>query len=90
MATILGGTGADTLDFNSSVQYATILGGTDTASKIDAATTVDDSTVRGGTGADTLIVTGIYHICSARRWSGADEFTFTTGSYWIQHLCRCR
>ena len=45
MSTILGGTGADTLDFNATVQYATILGGTDAASQIDFSTTVDDSTV---------------------------------------------
>ena len=80
MATILGGTGADTLDFDGTVQYATILGGTDTASKIDFATTVDDSSVRGGTGADTLGITGIYQNSLIAGGGGADEFTFTTGS----------
>ena len=80
MATILGGTGADTLDFNSTVQYATILGGTDTASLIDFASTVDDSTVRGGSGADTLGVTGIYQNSLFAGGAGADSFTFTTGS----------
>ena len=59
MATILGGTGADTLDFSTSVQYA-ILGGTDSAGRLVFDTTVDDSTVRGGSGADTLTVTGIH------------------------------
>ena len=37
MATILGGTGADTLDFNNEVAYATVLGGTDGAELIEAA-----------------------------------------------------
>ena len=58
MATVLGGTGADTLDFNklfSTPPSLAVL----ILSLIDFATTVDDSTIRGGTGADTLTVTGV-------------------------------
>ena len=38
LTTILGGTGADTLDFNGVISYAIVLGGTDTASLINATT----------------------------------------------------
>ena len=73
MATILGGTGADTLDFNASVKYATILGGTDSANDIDFASTVDEVTVRGGTGIDTLGVTGKYTSSLFAGGEGADD-----------------
>ena len=52
MATILGGTGSDTLDFNSTIQNATVLGGSDTLGLIDVEQLMS-STVRGGTGATT-------------------------------------
>ena len=80
MATILGGTGADTLDFNGTVQHATILGGTDAANTFNFSTTVDDSTIRGGTGADSLTVTGVASNALFAGGAAADEFTFSSGS----------
>ena len=78
MTTVLGGAGADTLDFNSSIQYATILGG-DAANRIDAGSTVDESTLRGGSGADSLIVTGKGTSALLAGGAAADIFTITTG-----------
>ena len=79
MATILGGSGADTLDFNSTVQYATVLGG-EGVSTFDFASTVDDSTIRGGSGADTLGVTGVASNAVFAGGGGADEFTFSAAT----------
>ena len=44
MATILGGTGADTLDFNATILYASVLGGSDTLGLIDVEGVVTSST----------------------------------------------
>ena len=80
MATILGGTGADTLDFNSTVEYATVLGGSDTLTLIDAASAVSYSTLRGGTGNDTINVAGAINNAVIAGGSGVDSFSFSGGS----------
>ena len=53
MSTILGGTGADTLDFNGNVSSPPSLV-VPIRQQHQLRSTVDESTVRGGTGADTL------------------------------------
>ena len=82
MATILGGTGADTLDFNSTILNATVLGGTDTASLISVTGQVDTSTLRGGSGNDTVDFTTLVNNGVVAGGAGADSFSFNgaTGS----------
>ena len=80
MATILGGTGADTLDFNAEVAFATVLGGTDTASLISAASGVTSSTLRGGTGNDTITFAGAFSKTLVNGAGGADSFSFSGGA----------
>ena len=75
MATILGGTGADTLDFNGAILNATVLGGTDTASLIAVTDQVDSSTIRGGSGNDTITFAGLVNSGTVvAGGAGADSF----------------
>ena len=60
MATILGGTGADTLDFNNvNPEFASVLGGTDSANLFEASSAITSSTLRGGSGNDTIDFSGM-------------------------------
>ena len=82
MSTILGGTGADTLDFNSTIDKASVLGGTDSANYVQVAGAVTSSTLRGGSGADTIDFAAVLTGAVAAGGSGADSFSFvgSTGS----------
>ena len=86
--TILGGTGADTLDFNSTVLFATVLGGTDAANHIEVAGAVTSSTLRGGTGNDTITFAGVLNSAVGAGGSGVDSL-LSRWKHWIKHLCRC-
>ena len=61
LATILGGTGADTLDFNKKLQNATVLGGTDTASLINATTVVTSHPARWIPATTPLLSLVLFH-----------------------------
>ena len=82
MATILGGTGADTLDFNSTILNASVLGGSDTLGLIDVEGVVTSSTLRGGTLNDTIDFAAAFSGSLVDGGTGADSFTFqgATGS----------
>ena len=55
------------------------MGGTDTASLINA-TTVESTTLRGGTGNDTIAFTGPVATVTVSGGAGADSFSFAKGS----------
>ena len=80
MATILGGTGADTLDFNSTILNASVLGGTDGANLFSVTGAVTSSTLRGGSGNDTIDFTAAVDGVVVAGGAGADSFTFSSGA----------